>query len=120
MIRINSNQNCKNFGIYAAMCITCGENCVGQAQNSYNIRWNAHRENWKTFQTNFNVKDISDESALFRHYSTKHNDNLKNLSINKAFKVAFIDQPNRQNLDYKEQYWIEKLKSNINLIQWFN
>ena len=33
MIRINSNLNCKNFGIYAAKCSKYGENYVGQTQN---------------------------------------------------------------------------------------
>ena len=88
---------------------------MGQTKNSFSTRWNNHRTNWKKFQSNFSAKEISDESALFKHYYLKHNDNLINLDIDKAYKVAFIDQPKVQNLDYKEQFWIDKLNSKINL-----
>ena len=61
--------------------------------------WNNHRANWKKIRSNFSAKDISDESALFKHY-----ENLINLDIDKAYKVTFMDQPKVQNLDYKEQF----------------
>ena len=64
---------------------------------------------------NFSAKDISDESALFKHYYSKHNDNLINPGIDKAYKVAFIDQTKVHDLDYKEQFWMDKLNSKINL-----
>ena len=41
------------------------------------------------------------------HY-LKHNDNLTNLDIDRAYKGTFMDQP-------KEQFWIDELNSNINL-----
>ena len=114
-IKIKPNLNCKSYGIYAAICIRCGENYVGQTKNNFSIRWNQHRHNWKKFKSNFSTGDISDESALFRHYYLKHSDGLIDLGIDGAYKVAFIDQPNVHDLDYKEQFWIDKLNSKINL-----
>ena len=70
-IKIKSNLNCKSFGIYAAICIKYGENYVGQTKYSFSTRWNNHRANWKKVQSNFSVKDISDESSLFKHYYLK-------------------------------------------------
>ena len=71
----------------------------------------------KKIQLHFSVKDISDESALFKHYYSKHNDTLINLDIDRAYKVAFMDQPKVQDLDDKEQFWIDKLNSKINLTE---
>ena len=71
----------------------------------------------KKIQLHFSVKDISDESALFKHYYSKHNDTLINLDIDRAYKVAFMNQTKVQDLDYKEQFWIDNLKSKINLVK---
>ena len=32
-----------------------------------------------------------------------------------AYEVVFLEEPDFKNLDYKENFWINKLKSNINL-----
>ena len=42
-IMIKQKLNCNSFGIYAASCIRCGGNCLGQAKNSFSTRWNNHR-----------------------------------------------------------------------------
>ena len=76
-----------------------------------------HKANWKKIQSNFSVKDICDDSALFKNYYLKHNDNLINLDIDRAYKVAFMNQTKVQDLDYKEQFWIDNLKSKINLVK---
>ena len=60
----------------------------------------------KKVQSTFSVKVISDESALYKYYFLKHNDNL---DIEKAYKVTFMGQPKAQDLNYNEQFWIDKL-----------
>ena len=107
--------NCKTSGIYVALCTSCDSNYAGQTKNSFNIRWPAHRANWKKLKTKFNINDLSDESALYQHYYNKHKNNLKNLNIDKAYSVGFLEQPDSHNLDYREHFWIQKLKSSINL-----
>ena len=70
--------------------------------------------NWKKIKTKFNIKDLSGESALYRHYCNKQKDILKNLNIHNAYTFGFLKQPNFHNLDYRGHIWTEKLKSNIN------
>ena len=43
-----------------------------------------------------------------KQYYNNHKDNLKN--IDNAYTVGFLEQPNFQNLDYREYFWIVKLK----------
>ena len=111
-IKLKSILNCKSSGIYVALCTNCDSNYVCQTKNSFSIRCSAHRANWKRLKTKFNINDLSDESALYRHYHDKHKDNL---NIDEAYTVGFLEQPDSRNLDYREHFWIEKLKSNINL-----
>ena len=114
-IKLKSNLNCKSFGIYVAVCTNCDSNYVGQTKNSFSNRWTAHRANWNKLKSKFKEEDISDECALYRHYYFNHKNNLQNLNFNDAYKVAFLEQPSYQNLDYKEHFWMNKLKSDINL-----
>ena len=114
-IKLKSNLNCKSFGIYVAVCTNCDSNYVGQTKNSFSNRWTAHRANWNKLKSKFKEEDISDECALYRHYYFNHKNNLQNLNFNDAYKVAFLEQPSYQNLDYKEHVWMNKLKSDINL-----
>ena len=37
------------------------------------------------------------------------------MAFEDAYEVAFLEEPDFKNLDYKEYFWIDKLKSNINL-----
>ena len=71
--------------------------------------------NWKKFQRKFNLNDISDESALFKHYFVNHRTMLENLALENAYNVIFIEEPNLRNLDYKESLWIKKLEAKINI-----
>ena len=114
-VKLKPNWNCKSFGLYAALCTNCDNKYVGQTKNSFSNRWTAHRATWKKLKSKFNTEDISDECALYRHYYYNHKNNLENLSIDEAYRVAFLEQPCFQSLDYKEQFWMDKLKSNINL-----
>ena len=50
----------------------------------------------------FSIKDLSVESALYIHYYNNYKDNLKNLNIDNAYTVGFLEQPNFQNIDYRE------------------
>ena len=110
------NLNCKSYGIYAAICTKCNSNYVGQTKNSFSTRWTAHIYSWNRSKSNFNPNDITDENALYRHYYVKHkNDLQKECCFDDAYEVVFLEEPNFKNLDYKEYFWINKLKSNINL-----
>ena len=51
---IKPKLNCKSYDIYSAWCSICKEIYVGQTKNSFNVISNAHRNNWKIFQRNFN------------------------------------------------------------------
>ena len=114
-VKLKPNLNCKSFGIYAALCTNCDKNYVGQTKNSFSNRWTAHRGTWKKLKSKFNTEDISDECALYRHYYYNHKKILENLRFDEAYRVAFLEKPSFQNLDYKEQFWMDKLKSNINI-----
>ena len=68
-------------------------------------------------RSKFNINDISDESALFNLYYINHINNINYIQIQKAPKVISIDQPNRLYLGYKEYFWINQLKCEINITQ---
>ena len=114
-IKLKPNLNFKSYGIYVAICTRCNSNYVGKTKNSFTTRWTAHRFNWKWSKSNFSQKDISDENALYRHYYFKHKNNLQRLNFDDACEVDFLKEPDFKNLDYKENFWIKKLKSNKNL-----
>ena len=71
-IDIKPKLNCKSYGIYSAQCSICEEIYVGQTKNSFNVRWNAHRNNWKKFQRNSNLVGKGDGSVLYKHYFENH------------------------------------------------
>ena len=66
-------------------------------------------------KSSFNPKDITDETALFIHYYFKHKNDLQRINFDEAYQVVFLEEPDFKNLDYKENFWINKLKSDINL-----
>ena len=37
------------------------------------------------------------------------------INFDEAYQVVFLEEPAFKNLDYKENFWINKLKSDINL-----
>ena len=114
-INLKQNLNCKSYGIYAAICRKCNSNYVGQTINSFSTRWTAHRFCWNKSKSDFNPKEITDETALFRHYYFKHKNELQRINFDEAYQVVFLEEPAFKNLDYKENFWINKLKSDINL-----
>ena len=115
IVNIKPKLNCKNYGIYSAQCIICKEIYVGQTKNSFNLRWNAHRNNWKKFQRNSKLVGKGDESALFKHYFENHHNEIENIRLDNAYKIMFLEQPEFKNLDYKESLWIKSLNAKINL-----
>ena len=115
---------CKDFGVYVAQCTKCQETYVGQTDTSFSTRWNAHRAKWKKLSTNRNSNsnqeqknDLNEDQALFEHYKTNHPRTLVeiNYELSKAYKIIFIEKPQKYNLDVAENYWIAKLKSKINI-----
>ena len=108
-MKLKSNLNCKSSGIYVALCTNCDSNYVGQMKNSFSIRRSAHWANWKQLKSKFSIKDLPDESALYRHYYNNHKDNLNNLNIDNAYTVGLLEQPDLQNLDCREHFWIDML-----------
>ena len=76
IVKIKPKLNCKSYGIYSAQCTICKKIYVGQTKNNFNVRWNAHRNNWKKFQRNFNLICKGDESALFKQYFENHHNDI--------------------------------------------
>ena len=42
---LNQNLTCANYGIYAATCVICHEQYVGQTIRKFLTRWSSHRSN---------------------------------------------------------------------------
>ena len=119
---IKSTITCKHQGIYAAKCIQCHQYYVGQTNNSFSTRWNAHRSSWKKMiaaRKNITVANDDpwkDQNALFMHYQKNHPDKVhKNLMLYEAFQVIFIEKTKAALLDVRENYWISKLDASINI-----
>ena len=51
-----------------------------------------------------NPEDISDESALYKHYDFNNKNSLEEFNINDAYKVAFLKQQSFKNLDQREHF----------------
>ena len=108
---INNNLNCRNFGIYAAICTHCPATYVGQTITSFKDRWNAHRNSWKKNIGQTDLDDRNDQAALLKHYLTHHPDVLKKCkNISSAWRVAFIEEPDPTNIDMRETHWRDLLE----------
>ena len=116
-IKLKNHLTCKNYGIYAAQCRICKQFYVGQTKNKFSVRWNTHRNKWKTFcRGQENIKEGNDEAALFKHYKKVHPKiKLTDYSIADAYGVVFIEQPSFKDLDIRESYWISRLLASINI-----
>ena len=97
---------------------------MGQTATSFSTRWTGHRAAWKKFATKIDHKkesktELNEEQALFDHYKKYHQQELKNAKnkLTEAYKITFIEQPTKYHLDIAENYWIAKLKSQINIIK---
>ena len=44
-------------------------------------------------------KNITDETALFRHYYFKHKNDLQRFNFDEAYQVVFLEEPDFKNLD---------------------
>ena len=108
--RLRTMLICSDWGIYAATCLICNHQYVGQACNSFSTRWNGHRSMWKK-----GVVEKNDRAALRTHYAKNHS--LSNtLTLPQAYSVTFIDKPHSKGmLDIYESQWIQKLKAKINI-----
>ena len=126
----NSNMNCKSFGIYAAMCKLCGNYYVGQTKNSFSSRFNGHRTTWRKhfnrLKAGMNPEGPpTDDQSLFYHYFTEHKEILEErsrrdeMSLSEAYEVIFLEQPNKNYLDWCENKWISKLNARINVNKTF-
>jgi len=92
-----------------ATCLLCIEQYVGQTKNKFAFRWTAHQNNW-------HKSTGKEEGALIKHYTMKHpaiSDNLPLLP--NCYKVAFVEQPPCDNLDWCEDKWMHRIKASINL-----
>ena len=120
MFKLKHKLCCKNYGIYVAQCTKCAETYVGQTATSFSTRWTGHRAAWKKFSNSQQTKDkkneLNEEQALFDHYLKYHRED-SNLKLTEAYKVTFIEEPRKYNLDLAENYWIAKLNSKINVIK---
>ena len=110
--------NCKNYGIYAARCLLCGQFYVGQTINGFSKRWAGHRASWiacGNSESKF-TPTVDDSSALYAHLIKYHNTLCKATTFPDLFEVIFLQQPkNKQNLDLYESQSIYKLDAQINI-----
>ena len=51
-IDVKPKLNCKSYAINSAQCSVCKKIYVGQIKNSFNVRWNAYRNNQKKSKRN--------------------------------------------------------------------
>lgn len=124
-VDLKEHLTCSDYGIYAGRCRECGETYTGQTKNSFARRWNKHRSTWNTMMgsSRENDRDTTesnfhkDNQALFVHYKKFHNDRLlsEQLELSSAYEVVFLEKPKLDDLNIRENYWIGRLKSRINI-----
>ena len=69
---------------------------------------------------NNEVEAWADKYALFLHYKKKHSNLLsRNMMLSEAYEVIFIEKPNFNNLDTRENFWIRRTNAAINLSRTF-
>ena len=108
---IARNLNCRNYGIYAAICNHCPAIYVGQTVTSFKDRWNQHRNSWTKNHGSTDFEDRNDQAALLKHYMTHHPDKLSQCKeISSAWKVAFLEEPDASRMDTRETHWRDLLE----------
>ena len=129
-IEIKQRLECKDHGIYAAICKVCEEIYVGQTTQKFSERWNGHRGKWNKmieehgegYKSGLN-KEEDDKQALFLHYAKKHDRVMwregKTLKLAEAYEVVFLEKGLKNKLDTAENFWISQLKSEININKTF-
>ena len=102
--------SCIDWGIYAATCVICHKQYVGQTTTNFATRWSQHRLIWKKTDIENN-----DKAALRIHYNKLHAEIINPVFAN-AFQVCFMDKPkNPKDLDFLESRWMNKLLSDNNI-----
>ena len=110
LFNLSRQLTCKDHGIYAATCMICSAQYVGQTVTSFSERCGTHRSLWKSGNTENN-----DRAALRVHYQKKHPD-AKDIDLADAYSLTFIDKPRKpKDLDVLESVWIRRLSANINI-----
>ena len=57
----------------------------------------------------------NDNHALYDHYVKFHKKLINTkLQLSDAFEVTFVERPSRVDLDYAENFWIERTDASIN------
>ena len=120
ILKLKQHLTCRDFGIYSAQCITCGDIYVGQTCTTYSKRWNAHRQEWTKMINGGKVQNKTDENSdkqvLFNHYLKLHGNLITdNLNLWDAYRITFAERPSsKKDLDIAENFWIEATDARIN------
>ena len=69
---LSNKLNCRNYGIYAALCNRCPAIYEGQTMTPFKDRWNKHRNDWKKHWHTRDIDDKNDDAALLKHYIIVH------------------------------------------------
>ena len=86
----------QNYEIYVAECKNFNMQYVGQTKNKFSVRCTAHRSDCNQFK----FEENNDRPALLKHYANYHKETLvKEPCISDCFRVIFVEQPNKKNLD---------------------
>jgi ribosomal protein S2 len=123
IFKLKQELNCKDYGIYVAQCHICEETYTGQTVTSFSKRWTSHRFTWNKIINNKLRKTEkykeNDEQALYQHYQENHPEEFQRLKnkLSNAYKIILIERPPKHKLDTAENFWINKLKSKINIIR---
>ena len=112
LVKLNQSFNRRNYGIYAANCVNCNAQYLGQTKDKFSVRWNNHRHTWEKFD----ISTQNDSTALLQHYKSNHNLLLaRRPSLPQCFSVIFFEEPSFDMLDIREDKWFYKLGASINL-----
>ena len=83
---------------------------VRQTKNKFSVRGIAHRLNLNKFK----FEENNDKAALLKHFANYHEEILVNKPyISDCFRVIFVKQPNKRNLDWCEDRWFSNLNKLI-------
>ena len=119
---LNQNLTRANYGFYAATCVLCHKQYVGQTKNKFSKRWSTHRSNWNRPNCR-NDKNKEVDLFLLWYYAFFHG-NVNKPPIHEAYIVTFVEQPNFRSLNICEDKWYNQIDAQINIHsmvngQWF-
>ena len=98
-MKIKQHLNCKDYGIYDAICNKCNEIYTGTTINNFSKRRNTLRNIRKNDIINTNY-ELKDQYALVIHYKKIRKKDIRT-KIKDAYKVQYLERLVRNNLDYK-------------------